>query len=514
MSGPPPSGSLPAGPGVGRELFRNTLVSGAASLVTLVVTLALVPFHIDRLGGEAYGVWVLVASFSLSTGYLSLADLGLQQALVKFVAQSRGRETARADVDRYVRSSTALFGAMAVVAGVATALLAWVSPALFNVPDDLTGPLRVLLLVLGVEALVGLPALAYLGLLEGLERFVVIRAIEVGRLLLYAAGTVAVLLRGDGLVAFGLVAVGASLAAHVAYVVAARLVWGPVRARPERAALVELRGFGGWLFLSKLTGTAWRQMDKTILALVAATGVLTVYDIANKVQAAAAAILSFTGSALLPAVAGPGAAGDLDLLREMLLRGTRYTLALSLPVVAGAMAITPELLEGWGGPEFVAAAPATRLFLSYQLFVSSATVALSILIGVGRVRRTATYGSFALLLNLAISLALAPRWGVSGVVLATVVAYGVTTVLYLRLAMAELELAWGRFVAETVGRIGPWAALFAALLWFVVQALDPTTLVGIAALATPIGLLYVAGVAFVAFSPAERRSLLRYVRRR
>jgi O-antigen/teichoic acid export membrane protein len=506
-------GETPDSSQVGRGLFRNTLVNGAASIIVLAVTIAIVPFHIERLGDEAYGVWVLAASFSLSAGYLSLADLGLQQTLVKFVAEARPRRTARQDIDRYVRSASVLFLLLAAAAAVVMVVVAAVAPALFQLPEHLVRPLRLLLIVLGVEAIIGLPALAYVGLLEGLERFALLRAVELGRLLVFAFGTVIVLLQGQGLVAFGLVAIAASVVGHIGHIAVARVVWGAVRGSPSRGALRELRGFGGWLFVTKLTGTAWRQMDKTILAILAATSLLTVYEIANKVQGATAMILSFTSSAILPAAAGLVGAGEPERLRKLLLLGTRYTLALSLPAVGGLIAVAPELLVAWGGPEFAAALPATRLFLTAQLFVGTATMALSVLLGMGRVRRVALIGSFALAVNLGLSLTLVTRHGVEGVVAATVIAYAISTGAYVRSALCHLGIGWRTFLMSAVGGIGPLAIGFALGLRMLVTITGATSVGTIFLLVVGTGAVYAAGVAWIVFSAEERHTLVDYVRR-
>lgn len=493
----------------GRRLFRNTLVSGATSVLVLAIAMAIVPFHIDRLGEEAYGVWVLVLSFSLSGGFLSLADLGLQQSLVTFVAGASRRE----DVERHVRSALVLFCLLAVAGVMFLLVLAWLSSSLFEVPAELVLPLRLLLSILAVEAVVGLPALAALGLLEGLQRYGWVRGAEVLRQVTYAAATVLVLLAGGDLVAFGMAAIGAALVGHVGFWVGAWRVWGRLPwGRPDRAAVRDLRRVGGWLFVSKVTGTAWRQMDKTILSILVSTTILAPYDVANKIQAAARTVLSFTSSALLPATAELAAAADERRLRDLLLRGTRYTMALSLPVVTSAMILAPELIEAWIGPELLEATTATRLFLAYQLFVGLATVMFSILVGLGHARTTARYGVLALLVNLVGSVALAPRYELAGVVGATLVGYALSTSLYLRVGLRLLDLRLGDFLRITLVPLVPWTVVIAIITEGTRRLLAPTSLAGVALVVLPGAVSYAAGVWWRVFGADERTQLRDYAR--
>lgn len=493
----------------GRRLFRNTLLSGVSTLYILLIGLVVVPIHIDRLGQEAYGVWVLVVSFSLSGGFLSLADLGLQQSLVKFVAGAPTRE----EIGRYVRSALAIFSGLTVLAVLVLAALSWLGPGVFEVPADLKPALRVLFWLLAAEAVVGLPALVPLGLLEGLHRYAWIRGAEATRQTVYAVGTVAVLVAGGGLVEFAIAAVAASVVGHLGFWIGAWRVWGPLPVGlPDLRATSGLRRFGSWLFVSKISGTVWRQMDKTILSVLVSTTILTSYDVANKVQAAAAGVLSFTSSALLPATAELAAADDELRLRELLIRGTRYTVTLSLPVVATALLLAPELIDAWIGQELENAALATRLFLTWQLFVSLATVMLSMLIGMGYARATALYGLSALAVNLGLSIGLAPRYGLVGVVAATVVAYGVSTLLYLRLGLRVLDLSLRTFLGGAVVPLLKWVGLLAGVTQVGRLVFSPRSLLSIGIVATPGVLIYAAGVWWRVFGADERDQLRGYLR--
>ena len=60
-----------------RRLFVNTVINGASLVLAVVVGFFLTPFLVHHLGVSAYGLWGLLGAFSVSAGYLSLADLGL-----------------------------------------------------------------------------------------------------------------------------------------------------------------------------------------------------------------------------------------------------------------------------------------------------------------------------------------------------------------------------------------------------------------------------------------------------
>ncbi len=199
-------------------------------------------------------------------------------------------------------------------------------------------------------------------------------------------------------------------------------------------------------------------------------------------------------------------------LQALLVRGTRYTLALSLPVTIAAMILARPLIVGWVGSAYAGFAGPTQLFLTYQLVVGTATIPNTMLVGLGRVREVATYVTIAVLVNLVISVALAPVLGINGVIIGTLVGFGITAPLYIRLVLRELAMSLRDFLRAAVSPILPWTALFAALLAATAQLVQPTGLLAVAACCVPAGVVYTAGVVRFAMTSEERGSLLGFLR--
>jgi O-antigen/teichoic acid export membrane protein len=213
----------------------------------------------------------------------------------------------------------------------------------------------------------------------------------------------------------------------------------------------------------------------------------------------------------VPATANLLALESIPRLKELLLRGTRYTLALSLPVTIAAMILARPLLIGWVGAKYASFAGPAQLFLTYQLVTCTATIANTMLVGMGRVRATTTYVSIAVVINLAISIALVHPLGVSGVIIGTLVGYGITGPLYIRLVLRELSMGFGEFVRRAIVPIVPWAAIFAILVGLTSHFFPPGSLVTVALCCIPAGLVYTAGIIRYAMAAQERAALLGFV---
>ena len=502
------SGSRP-----GRLVFRNTLVNAFGGIAVLGLNFVIIAFAINHLGSSAYGVWVLALSFSITGGYLSVADLGLQQGIVKFVADASGAHR-RDQIGEVVSSALAVLSGLAILAILILLVFAAVAGHLFNVPPDLQTPLRLLFLVLSIEAAVGLPGVAFVGVLEGLQRYAIIRLVDVVRQCMAAVLVLIVLTRHGGVVWFGAAMTAPGVMATAGYVGAAWRAVPELRVSVRLVSLDALRPlarFSAWLFIARIGGVVWRQMDKVIIAVLLTSTVLTGYEIAARIQGAAAFALAFTASAVVPATASLVAQGSVERLRDLLLRGTRYTMAVCLPATIAAMILARPLIVAWVGPDFADVATATQLFLAYQLTVSTASIANTMLVGLGRVRAVTLYATVAVLINLGVSVALVHPWGIKGVIAGTLIGYGITTPLYIRLVLHELGLGIGRFLRESILPVLPCVLAFAVTLELTRRLLDPTNLVTILAVCAPAVAVYVVAFARASMSPAERRSVAAFL---
>ncbi len=387
----------------GRRLFRNTLITGSVGVFSLLANFVVLGAAGHNLKTGQYSVLVLALAFSVSAGYLSISDLGLQAGVTRFVADADGRGQ-REKIGEVVSSALAVLSATALVAFAVLVTLSLVASHIFkNIDTGLQNDLHLLFVLFAAEALFGLPALAFQGVLQGLQRYGWIKVVDLGRQILYTVLALTVILTGQGVVALGATMIAGTAFASIGYAVLARMLCPEMRVSPRlinRAALRPLARFSGWVFILRINGVIWSQMDTLILEFAVGLNVLAGYSFAARLQSAVSYPLSLTAAAVVPAAANLLAMELRVRLRELLVRGTRYTLALSLPVTIAALILARPLMIAWVGPKYTAFVGPAQLFLSYQLITCTATIANTMLVGMGRVRSAATYVSCAVVVNL------------------------------------------------------------------------------------------------------------------
>src|SRR6516164_5380032 len=98
------------------QALRNIGSSWFGLGVSLAVGFFLSPYILHRLGDDAFGLWILVFSF---TGYYGLFDLGIRSSIVKYVAQYTAAND-HEGLARVINTSLFTYSCVALILLVAT----------------------------------------------------------------------------------------------------------------------------------------------------------------------------------------------------------------------------------------------------------------------------------------------------------------------------------------------------------------------------------------------------------
>ncbi len=217
---------------------------------------------------------------------------------------------------------------------------------------------------------------------------------------------------------------------------------------------------------------------------------------------------------VVPTASRYAATGDRERLRQLTLRGTRYTLALFVPLCVTLMALAEPILDVWLGDRYGGGATALTILVSYWLLYGGLVVTPGFLVGAGAARYAARIYILVAALNLVLALALTPSLELEGPALATAIPFLLAFPLLLGVGLragggvrlGELaRTAW--LPAYALG-----AALAAALVGLRLAA-EPATLVAVLGAAVG-GVLAYWGAFYVLVLRSDERALVRGIVRR
>jgi O-antigen/teichoic acid export membrane protein len=372
----------------GGRITRNTLWNLLGSVLPVPAALACIPVLIAALGIERFGA---LAIAWMVMGYFGLFDLGLSLSTTKFAAAeiARGRGHALRGL---LASSVLLHAGLGLIGGAALAALTpLLTGRVFVMPPDLTAEMRATLywLAASVPAIVVTSALR--GMLEGLQRFDIVNMIRIPAAILNYVGPVVALAFGTTLPLVVSVIVVARFVVLAAYGIACSkaLPRGDGQGRPDRAVLVRLASFGGWLTASNLLNPLMVAADRFIIAsavsVAAVAFYVTPFEVITKAWILSASLLG----ALFPVLAAQ-AEREPGSVRSTCRVAEAHLLAITAPAIAVVLGFADLLLEGWLGSEFRSqSTPVAHLLAAGILVNIVAQVPLTALHSVGRADVTA-----------------------------------------------------------------------------------------------------------------------------
>ncbi|HXW08861.1 MAG TPA: oligosaccharide flippase family protein [Vicinamibacterales bacterium] len=472
----------------------------------LLLGMVMLPFNIRFLGAEDYGLWMLAASIVV---YFPVLQLGYGGAMDRFVAHYRARKDAAA-INEIASTLVLVFLAVGALAFLAVAVIAWHLGALFELEARMARTGGLVLLLVASQYAVGLPFAVFGAIVNGFQRMFLNSAVGFGVALAVTAVNVGVLLAGGTLVQLIAATTATRLVGYALYRRNAYRVFPLLRIRPSLfrfARLREVTEFSLYVLMQDLANKTNYASDPIVIAAVLSTGAVAVWTVAQRLTDVVMRLANQLNEVLFPIVVDCDSAQREDRLRELLVQGTRLSLATVLPV-AGALALLAEpVVVGWTGPDFVASARLVEILAVVVILRVTAWTSGTVLQGAGHHRLLAISNLIAAAVNVGLSILLIRRFGLPGVALATAVPATVRAVtVTVPVACRRVGISIWRYAALAI-----WPALWPGLIVLAGLALvrhDATSLLTALGLGAVAGGIYLALFLGIAIGRRDRH---RYV---
>jgi O-antigen/teichoic acid export membrane protein len=389
----------------GALLQQVSQVWGTACMVLLITVLA------RRLPLAEFGVYGLFVSVS---SYLLLVQLSIEGAAVRAIAGAR----AETDREKVFSTALALYAVGGLFAGLVIAGLGLLLAGVLGIPPSLRPSARAGVLILAAVTALGWPAKVFQDLLRGTQLFGIA---ALGEMAAYAAVTIGVvgLAFADAPLSL-LIGVGGALSATIG-------IWCVVMARAfrvhipfrrsaiDRVTAGDLLRVSGYLLIVGLADLVVYSLDRVILAGFQGLRAVGLYEGAVRPQNMMRQLQGTLVLTVAPVASSLRGADDARRNQQLLVRGTRYVLAIVAPVATVLAILAAPLLGVWLGRRYEAAGDALSILAAYWLVGGATGVATAMLVAAGRVRVLAIYSWVYAGLNLILALSLTPGLGLEGV---------------------------------------------------------------------------------------------------
>jgi O-antigen/teichoic acid export membrane protein len=435
---PPRSGSHERHLAAGSVAQQVTLVVGTLTMFAVITVIGRT-FSLSEFG--AYGLLISIPT------YLLFAQASVETVAIRAIAQAREQ----LDRDRAFTTALSLYALFGVLAALLIVFGGTMLLGVFHIAPGLHNQARLGLVALGLVNLVGWPVKSALDALRGSGCFVLSASVEaLGYTTCGALVVAAVLLSAPLWLIVGLGG-AISLSVGLWAGLALFLTRLPIRPRLSTLSLPYTRSFLSLsllLLVGGVTDLLIYSIDRTILGIYRPVSTVGLYEGPIRAHNLLRQLQGALALTVMPAAAVYVATDDRPRLRELLLRGTRYVAITMMPFTIVLMTLAGPILEVWLGRHFLAAARAMTILVSYWLLLGGSSVGLSMMIAAGRVKTVVVYSSSVAVLNLALSLALAPSLGLDGVVIGTSLPYALVMPVFVYLVCRTFAVSIVEYLRE------------------------------------------------------------------
>jgi O-antigen/teichoic acid export membrane protein len=467
-----------------RTVAKNVSTRYASLGVELVLGLLMLPFNTHYLGPSEYGLWVLAASI---VAYFPVLDLGYGVAMERFVAHYRARKDHQA-ISEIASTLVMVFTGIGIVAFLVISVIAAHLGGWFDLDPAQARTGRLVMLFVGLQFAGGLPFAIFGAVVNGFQRTYLNAIVSTTVSLTVAAVNVTVVLMGGTLVELVGWMTLARLMGYVAYRLNAYRVFPLLHVRPtlfRKERLREVTGFSVYMMMQDASNKVNYATDPVIIAAALMPGAVAIWTVAQRLADVAIQLTNQLNYVLLPIVVDYDTAQRDDRLQDLLVQGTRFSLATTLPV-AGTMALLAEpVVVGWTGPTFAGAAKVLEILALVVIVRVGSATASTMLQGAGRHRLVAGSNIAAASVNVALSILLVYPFGLPGVAIATLIPISLrAAVILIPSACRRVGLPLLGFVRAAIWpAVWPTALALTVVLWLRphVSSLGLAVLVGVAA---------------------------------
>lgn len=408
------------------SIIQGSISGLGNKLLGTMIRLVSVPLTIGYLGPERYGVWVLIGSVLAWSG---LADLGIGNGLTNAIARAIGTE--RLDLVRtHISTALAVLSTVALGLGLLLAV-AW--PWI-----DWNGLLGIRGAVAQAEAS---PAIALAFAIFFLDfPFSVVgctyNATQEGKLGNYwgAAGKIVRLLAlvvvtqtHGGLVLLIICVYGTGLVMD-----GLSGVWLFTRHKPalaprlrhvSKASAREVMSVGVQFFLIQILSLIVFETDNFVIAHFLGAGQVPPYSVTYSLFGFTSIIQTVAFSYVWVAYAEAIARRDIHWVRRTFMMNMAFSLGFTFTAVVPLIFIARPFIRVWAGAEIVPPSDLVLWMAGWSMINAFCSPMACLLAAASHLKAQLAYSAASCAINVVLSIYLVQRWGVTGAIAGTVIAY-------------------------------------------------------------------------------------------
>lgn len=337
------------------NLRAGVILTYVTIFFQFITSILYTPFMLSSMGQQQYGLYSMGTAL---IGYLSLAELGFGNAVVRYASRYRAigdkeKERSLYGLFQYIYL---FLGAIVMIAGIIVAIY---SDHFFTVSTGAEGyqQLRVIILILVCNLSFSFVTVVFSSIITAYERFTFIKITNIIYIILKPIVMIPLLLYGYKAIAMSIITLLLTVALHLANIVYVKRVlhikFNMKCSNIDFAIIKEILSFSGLVFLASIAGTLTNSTDQIILGVTSGEMVVAVYSIAYTVIGYAQQFPAAISSVWYPRINMEVIKGNsVRNLSDLMISVGRLQTYVLVLIYGGFLIFGQEFIRLWAGPDY------------------------------------------------------------------------------------------------------------------------------------------------------------------
>lgn len=379
------------------------------------------PFLVHNLGDMGYGIWSLVTSLS---GYLLLMDLGIGSSLTRYVSKYYKIKD-HTNLVSFVNSALLLYLIIGLLIVLISPVTAKVLLLIIKVDPEYKDPLYWLVIITSVDVAILLIRTSLRGVFQGLQRYEIINLVFILLHIVKAFSFYMLITFGLGLLSMASTGLILNLIAVFLFTMIIRYSYYFIHFNfktVNKSSIKSIYNYSLFSFILMISNQVIYYSSSFVIGFFISASAITYYSIAWSLMEYSKRFCLAFSSVFVPVISEYEAVSNYDKIKDILNKGTKYTLILTMPLCVGVLMFGRPFIALWMGEDYADVCSSILIILIIgQFFELPQRICSSVLKGISMHKNFAIATAISGFFNLVLSIVLVQKYGLLGVALGTTI---------------------------------------------------------------------------------------------
>lgn len=412
------------------QISKGAILSYVQIFLTFVIGLIYTPILIKFLGKTDYGLYSLVISL---VSYLSLMDMGLGNAIVRYISKNRidGNKSYEAKLLGFFLKFYLIIGIVTLILGIN---ISFFSSEIFGGSLNSTEVQNIkwMIFILSINFSFAFILNVFTAAIHAYERFVFLKILNIIKLILAPILTVILLINGGGLIGITIITTSVNMIVLlIGYFYAKKYLKIKVKLESiDKKIYKEIYFYSFFIFISALADRLYWQTDQILLGILESPQIVAIYAIGIQLVMIFASLSTAISNLYLPKITQLVITNDSSKHINRLFNDvSRYQFIILSLFFSGFIIFGKRFIEIWVGNDFIEAYLIIVIIMIPFFVELIQNVAFSLMQAKGVYYFRAIALVISAILNLLISIPIIKNYGMIGTAIVTSVFIAIVNIL-------------------------------------------------------------------------------------